>query len=152
MISIFFSYANFVLMGYFKDISADRASGYNTFVVTFGWKKAAIASDFFALFSVLAAGWGILKVLSLETLFARQGAALLVYAASVFVLILAQAGIHGIRDENKAHRPIAHVVRGFLLLHIAEIIALKPNWIFPSLLFYACFEIVLKMRPEKRQV
>ncbi|MEK6704769.1 MAG: UbiA family prenyltransferase, partial [Bdellovibrionota bacterium] len=42
--STFFSYAIFVLLGYFKDISADRATGYNTFPVVFGWNRAVLMS------------------------------------------------------------------------------------------------------------
>jgi len=44
--AVFFGYANFVVMGYFKDISADRATGYRTFPVTFGWRAAAICGIF----------------------------------------------------------------------------------------------------------
>jgi 4-hydroxybenzoate polyprenyltransferase len=152
VISTFFSYANFVLMGYFKDISADRASGYNTFVVAFGWKKAAVASDIFALISITATGWGIYSVLGTETTLTWKWGSLLVYAAAVAALFVAQKGIHAIRDENLAYRPIAYVVRGFILLRLAEIIVLKPSWIVPSVLFYAAYEWMLKKRPEKRQV
>jgi len=152
MISVFFSYANFVLMGYFKDISADRASGYNTFVVAYGWNKAAIGSDIFAFLSIVATGWGISRVLLNEAFYSLRWSSLPLFLAAIFVLILAQIGIHRIRDEKKAHGPIANVVRGFLLLHIAEISLLKPAWIIPAILFYISFELVLKRRPEKGQV
>lgn len=152
VISTFFSYANFVLMGYFKDISADRASGYNTFVVAFGWKKASVVSDLFAMVSILATGWGIYSVLRTDTAITWRWASLAIYAASVTTLILAQIGIHAIRNENLAYRPIAHVVRGFILLRLAEMAVLKPSWIAPSIIFYAAYEFMLKKRPEKRQV
>lgn len=152
VISTFFSYANFVLMGYFKDISADRASGYNTFVVAFGWKKASVGSHLFAILAVLATGWGITITLGPESIKTWRWASLVVYGASIIVLIAAQLGIHAIRDENLAYRPITNVVRGFILLRLAETIALKPSWIIPSALFYGAFEIMLLKRPEKRQV
>ena len=152
MVSIFFSYANFVVMGYFKDISADRASGYSTFVVAFGWKRAAVGSDIFAFLSVLATGWAISKVFTYKTLFSWKGVSLIFFFSAIIILMIAQIGIHRIRDEKKAHLPIAHVVRGFLLLHLAEIILLKPDWTIPVIIFYSGFEIVLKKRPEKRQV
>ncbi len=152
VISTFFSYANFVLMGYFKDISADKASGYNTFVVTFGWEKAAYVSDLFLAISILATGWGIYSVLGTETTATWKWISLPVYGASVIVLIAAQIGIHAIRDENKAYLPISHVVRGFILLRMSEMIVLKPSWIIPSLIVYAAYEYMLKIRPEKRQV
>ncbi len=151
-ISVFFSYANFVLMGYFKDISADRASGYNTFVVVYGWKKAAKASDIFAAFSLVATGWGISIVLFKETFFSLRWFSIPVFVAAAVVLVIAQVGIHRIRNEKKAYIPIANVVRGFVLLHLAEICLLKPGWILLAALFYVAFEWILKMRPEKRQV
>jgi 4-hydroxybenzoate polyprenyltransferase len=35
MLAVFFGYANFVLTGYFKDVNADRQTGYNTLLVKF---------------------------------------------------------------------------------------------------------------------
>jgi len=151
-ISTFFSYANFVLMGYFKDISADRASGYNTFVVAFGWKKATFVSDLFALIAILATGWGIYSALGTGSTITWKWASLVIFSVSVIALIVAQFGIHAIRDEYLAYRPIVHVVRGFILLRLAEIIALKPSWIIPAVIFYGAYEFMLLKRPEKRQV
>ncbi len=150
--SVFFSYANFVLMGYFKDISADKQSGYQTFVVVFGWKKAAIGSDILALLSVLASGWGIVFwLLTTEgPLFRWISPALLIAAAAV--LASAQIGIHRAGDEKKAFGPIVNVVRGFIFLHTAEVCLLKPSWIPAAAIFYAAFEWVLKKRPAKEQV
>jgi 4-hydroxybenzoate polyprenyltransferase len=152
VLSVFYSYANFVLMGYFKDITADRASGYNTFVVVYGWTKAAIGSDILALFSLLASGWGISSELLREGAFSLRWVSIPLFFGALAVLIIAQIGIHRIRDERKAHVPIANVVRGFLLLHIAEICLLRPEWIVPSALFYLGYELALKKRPEKGQV
>ncbi|MFX0195498.1 MAG: UbiA family prenyltransferase [Candidatus Hodarchaeota archaeon] len=152
VISVFFSYANFVLMGYFKDISADRASGYNTFVVVYGWSKAAVGSDGFASASLFATGWGMSSVLLRETAFSLRWFSVPVFLAALIVLILAQVGIHRIKEEKEAHRPIANVVRGFVLLHLAEICLLRPAWIAPAVLFYTGFELALKVRPEKGQV
>jgi len=152
VISVFFSYANFVLMGYFKDISADRLSGYNTFVVVFGWKKAAIGSDIFALLSIFATGWGIFRVLLTEEAFSMRWLSLGVFLGAVVILTLAQIKIHQTRDENEAYKPIVHVVRGFILLRLSEICALRPSWIVLALLFYMAFEYMLKKRPEKKQV
>ncbi|MCB9090081.1 MAG: UbiA family prenyltransferase [Calditrichae bacterium] len=144
--SVFFSYANFVLMGYFKDISADRASGYHTFVVRFGWRPAAWISDLFALISLAAGGTVIFSAL------AAPWPALAVFAAAAVVLCKAQWGIHHTSDETAAHRPIANVVRGFLLLHLAAILSFQPEWWLAALLFYGAFELTLQRRPEKGQV
>ena len=152
VISIFFSYANFVLMGYFKDISADRASAYNTFVVNYGWTKAAVGSDIFALISIIATGWGLLSVLLRETIFSTRLLSIPIFFGAFIMLIFAQIGIHRIKDEGKANKPIANVVRGFVLLHLAEICLLRPSWIVPIIIFYIIFELALKARPEKGQV
>lgn len=152
MLSIFFSYANFVLMGYFKDITADRASGYKTFVVTFGWGKAALVSDIFASLSLFFSGWGISMILVKETLSLSSLITALIFFFALVFVILAQVGIHQTRDEKKAYRPITQVVRGFILLHLAEIGSLRPEWTPLIALFYLGFELVLKRRPEKRQV
>src|SRR5512143_1546938 len=55
LLCVFFGYANFVLAGYFKDVAADRATGYRTFPVVFGNRPAAVASDVLALGALLSA-------------------------------------------------------------------------------------------------
>lgn len=145
--SVFFGYANFVLMGYFKDISADRASGYDTFVVRFGWAKAAVASDLFAMATVGASLWG----------WARHGAKMAVPAALVLlagwvVLLSAQIGIHRCRTESGAYGPIAGVVRGFVLVHLGAVCLYQPGWILAAAFFYAFFELALATRPQRNQV
>ena len=147
ILSIFFGYANFVLMGYFKDISADRASGYDTFVVRFGWTKAAVASDALAVATVACSAWG----------FARHGAGVMAPAALVLVagwvvLLAAQIGIHRVRTEQASHGPIANVVRGFILVHLAALILFRPSWLVMSVIFYGFFELALATRPERTQV
>lgn len=150
--SVFFSYANFVLMGYFKDISADRASGYRTFVVVYGWAKTAIASDLLAVASIIATAYGLTRILSEECAPSLSWVSVPVFSAAIIMLIRAQVGIHRIRDERKAHGPISNVVRGFVLLHCAEICAVRPLWAVPAMVFYAAFELVLSARPEQSQV
>ena len=152
MLSIFFSYANFVLMGYFKDISADRASGYNTLVVAFGWEKAAIVSDIFASLSLLFSGWAVSTAFVNETLSLSSLISVILFFVALVFIIFAQVGIHQTRDEKEAYRPITQVVRGFILLHLAEISSLRPEWLPFIVIFYIGFELVLKRRPEKKQV
>jgi geranylgeranylglycerol-phosphate geranylgeranyltransferase len=41
----FFSYTNFVLIGYLKDITADEHTGYKTFPVVFGWTSTVWVGD-----------------------------------------------------------------------------------------------------------
>jgi 4-hydroxybenzoate polyprenyltransferase len=144
--AVFFAYMNFVVMGYFKDISADRETGYRTFPVVFGWLPAAIYSDLTAL---LAASFTAMAILSIDI---PRTIGFVFYAAAVLVNIWAQVRIHQIRDESQAHGPIVNVVRAFILYSAAIILALKGHWIVFALLFYSGFELALRFRPEKAQV
>ena len=49
----FFSYTSFVLIGYLKDITADRETGYRTFPVVFGWNASAWINNIFVIFSIV---------------------------------------------------------------------------------------------------
>jgi len=144
--AIFFGYANFVVMGYFKDISADRETGYNTFPVRFGWAANAVYSDLVALGA--AAGSGL--AIGLSGRLNWMGAA--VFLVGLGINTRAQVAIHGIRDEAKSHGPIANVVRACVLYCLAMVLTMKPGWVLPAVLFYGAFELALKLRPERAQV
>jgi geranylgeranylglycerol-phosphate geranylgeranyltransferase len=144
--AVFFGYANFVVMGYFKDISADRQTGYNTFPVRFGWRANAVYSDLLAFGVTLFAGATIVAVGGLNPF---SGA---FFLAGLGVNLWAQIAIHRIRDEAESHGPIANVVRAFVFFCLAMVVALKPGWVVPSLAFYVLFEAVLRVRPERAQV
>ncbi len=146
VLAIFFGYANFVVMGYFKDISADRKTGYRTFPVVFGWKAAAVYSDFTAISAAFLTGWVLYSAGNLNF-----------FGVAIFVVALvinayAQIKIHRTREENKAHGPIANVVRSFILYCAAIIVTLKIDWVVFFAVFYLLFELTLKLRPEKAQV
>jgi 4-hydroxybenzoate polyprenyltransferase len=133
-------------MGYFKDISADRQTGYNTFPVRFGWRANSIYSDLVALGAAVGSGASIWLSGRLNWL----GAA--VFVAGFLINVWAQVAIHRIRDEAKSHGPIANVVRAFVLYGLAMVLTMKPGWVLPAALFYGAFELVLKLRPERAQV
>jgi 4-hydroxybenzoate polyprenyltransferase len=144
--AVFFGYANFVVMGYFKDISADRQTGYDTFPARFGWVANAVFSDLLALGITFFAGAAIGVAGRINPL------AAVVFLAGFVVNLWAQIAIHRIRDEAKSHGPIANVVRAFVLYDVAMVLALKPGWVIPAVVFYVLFEVVLKLRPEQAQV
>ncbi len=146
VLAVFVGYANFVVMGYFKDISADRETGYRTFPVVFGWHATAIYSDLLAGGVAFLTGWVILSV----GYFSIAGAVF--YSAAVILSIAAQVGIHRTRDESEAHGPIANVVRVFILYCMAMIVTFKLSWLLFVVLFYVLFELTLKLRPETSQV
>ncbi|MGD2295595.1 MAG: UbiA family prenyltransferase [Candidatus Aminicenantes bacterium] len=144
--AVFFSYANFVLMGYFKDISADRRTGYRTFPVVFGWKAAAVYSDGLAVLSAGLTGGALVAI----SMFSFLGTAIFIFGLGVS--FYAQVKIHKVREESAAHGPVANVVRVFILYSAAVVVALKSEWLFFLVLFYILFELALKKRPEETQV
>ena len=144
--AIFFGYANFVVMGYFKDISADRKTGYRTFPVVFGWRRSALLSDLIAV-AVAVLTCSVLVLTGEVTVWALG-----IFAVAVAINLRAQIGIHRIRDERKTHGPIKNVVRAFILYCLAIVVTLKPGWAIFLLVFYFMFELTLKLRPEKTQV
>jgi geranylgeranylglycerol-phosphate geranylgeranyltransferase len=153
MVSVLFSYAVFVLLGYFKDVSADRATGYRTLVVVAGWRTATWVSFGFALAAVAASGW------LLEGLHAFDGGgapslavALPLWLAGAGCIVGAHPYMLRIRAESEAHRAITWTVRGFVLLHLGESAVALPALVIPALLFYGLFEVVMARRPERSQV
>lgn len=144
--AVFFGYANFVVMGYFKDISADKKTGYRTFPVVFGWVPAALYSDLTALLAAVFTGCAIY----FSGHFNIPG--IVIFVAAVAINLYAQIKIHLIRDESKTHGPIENVVRAFILYCLAVVISLKIGWFIYVVMFYLFFELILKLRPEKKQV
>ena len=147
MLSAFFAYANFVVMGYFKDVSADMATGYETVQVKFGWKAGIIYSD---IVSVLAMVFILLAILMARGMGLLLG--FLLYAIAAGVNIRAQWRIRGIRDEKMTYGPIADTVRAFILYASAIVVAYKPIWIVFIVLYYLAYEYTIYRRPERSQI
>lgn len=145
VLAVFFGYANFVIMGYFKDISADRATGYHTFPVVFGWRPAAIYGDVTAaLAACLAARAMMLAGASIW--------GLVMLGAGVALHLRAQVRIHRIRDEKEVGGPIADGVRALVLYCLAIAVSNRPEWVALLVAFYVLFELALRLRPERAQV
>jgi len=143
----FFGYANFVLAGYFKDIEADRATGYRTFPVVFGRRAAAWASD----------GLAVAALASLAGLATASGRGLgpvwfVFTPAAALAASIAQIRLHRVRRDSDAHGPIALTVHAYLLLAAAAAAALKPDWTLGLAAGYFAFLVVLRARPMKEQV
>lgn len=148
----FFGYANFVLSGYFKDISADRATGYNTLPVVFGLRVSAIVSDVFAGLTVLACAAALYQPEPLQYAFSVNGYSLGFSAAGAAILLFAQYRLHLVHSEKDAHRAIAPVVHAYLLLLSAIAVRNKPEWAAGLVLFYAGFVATMKFRPMASQI
>ncbi len=141
----FFSYANFVLAGYFKDVAADRATGYRTIPVVHGRRVAAWMSDGLAF----AAAASLLPLVMASQ---RAGVWLVFAAAGGGATVGAQILLHRVRHDDEAHRPIALTVHAHILLAAAGAAALAPAWAPALGLGYAAFLGVLRARPMKEQV
>ncbi len=151
--SVLLSYAVFVLLGYFKDIAADRATGYRTLPVVAGWRASVFVSLGLALGAAAASAW-LLTLLGAaqRPLDASLAAALGGWLVGLASLLGAHPFMLRLRQEREAHRAIAWTVRGFVLLHLGEAAVAWPVLTLPALVFYALFELVLASRPERSQV
>ncbi|MBN1822060.1 MAG: UbiA family prenyltransferase [Prolixibacteraceae bacterium] len=140
-----FSYANFVLIGYLKDISADKQTGYKTFPVKFGWDKSVWIGDIFVIVAAVS-GFSILSVENIP--------ALVIFIFATVVAVSGQLFAHFTKNksEKNASYSIATTVRAFLLWHISLVVNFQPGWIWFCLIFYLFFELVLYFRPEKNQI
>lgn len=141
----FFGYANFVLAGYFKDISADRATGYRTLPVVGGLGISCAVSDGFAGLAVLGA---------VAAMSAAPGGAVVVpfLAGGVISSLVAQVRLHGVRHESEAHRAIVPVVHAYLLLLAAVAVAHRPDWAVGLTVFTALYFLAMRRRPMRAQV
>lgn len=140
----FFSYSQFVLIGYLKDISADRATGYRTFPVVFGWDATAWAGNVFV---------AACAVLGLYLTYSHS-VPLVIMAIGTGIAIRGQLYAHltQTKSEPDAAFPILCTVRSFIIYHLSIVLLYLPQAWWIALLFYLLFEITLKHRPEKGQI
>ena len=77
----------------------------------------------------------------------------IIWAVSIVIYGLAHIQLLTVQeDEKKAFVGIENIVRGFLLIHLAESLTFKPSLLIFGIGYYLLFEIVLFIRPEKSQV
>ena len=146
LILTFFSYANFVLIGYLKDISADKATGYKTFPVVFGWDATVLIGDIFALISIGSCYFIFNGEFKWQSI--------LFFTAASIIAICGQVFAHFTKNKTEENSaiPVISTVRSFILWHTAIIVQMKPQWFLFVCLFYILFEIVLYFRPMKHQI
>jgi geranylgeranylglycerol-phosphate geranylgeranyltransferase len=148
--TVFFGYANFVLSGYFKDISADSATGYNTLPVVFGRKISAAVSDLFAL---LALGFASLALISLlKTGSSFSFVSILFLIGGTAVLLLGQFRLHLVKTDDESYQAISYVVHSYILLLSAIAAVNKPDWGLFLFIYYSFYLFILKIRPVKNQI
>jgi 4-hydroxybenzoate polyprenyltransferase len=145
LLAVFFGYANFVVVGYLKDISADRATGYRTFPVAFGWQPTALYGD-------VTAGLAAALTWRAVALCGPNVWSLIAFAAGLLIHVRAEVAVHLTGDERAVGAPIAGTVRAFILYCLSIVLSSRVGWAPLLLLFYGCFEGVLRLRPERGQV
>lgn len=152
IISVFFGYANFVLTGYFKDISADKATNYNTLPVKYGRKIASIVSDVFSGFVTISL-FVLIVILALDTVPFTN-----LIIASVFIYVgmgmsmATQICLHTVTSDKEAFRAIAPCVHSYILTLSGLAIVNKLEWSVGLILFYLSYLLTLKLRPAKDQI
>jgi len=140
----FFAYSNFVLIGYLKDIEADRQTNYNTFPVKFGWDKTVLIGDLLVLIA------GFFCFIQLKTF--RLSFVIALVGLLVAIWGQVKAHLSKIKNETDSKIPILATIRSFIIWHIAIIIQFRPGWYWFLLVFYVLFEITLASRPVKNQI
>lgn len=152
LFAVLFGYANFVLAGYFKDVSADRATGYCTLPVVFGLRVSSLVSDVFAALTVAACGGALYLALSARGLGPEHAFALLFGIAGTVLTVIGQMRLHRVRSETEAHRGIGPVLYTYLLLLSALALAQEPAWSPGIILLHAGFLVTMRLRPMKQQI
>lgn len=148
MFAAFAAYANFVLTGYYKDVTADRATGYRTLPVVFGRRASAWVSDGFALLGFIGAGVAL----------AATGWDWRVLVAGPFLIAaagfagVAQWRLHRVRTDADAHHAIEPVVHCYVLLLAGLAAANQPAWAPFLMALYLAFVWTVKHRPMAAQI
>jgi 4-hydroxybenzoate polyprenyltransferase len=151
--SIYFSYAVFVLLGYFKDVEADRATGYDTLVVHFGRSVSVWVS---AVHTVLALACSMLLMAVAWEPTSLQGSAVVVgsglWIMGALAILVAHWRIAKTRFDDQAYPAIVFVVAGYVAWHLGETALLRPGLASAALLIFPLSVVALALRPEKTQV
>lgn len=140
----FFAYTNFVLIGYLKDVEADRSTKYHTLPVVWGRRAAAFCALPLSCLSALIPAY---------LFFTRFAfAAFTIYLASLVFLVYAQIQAFRTRNDDEAYKPIAAVLHSYILLLGALIVWQQPSWLFWIITYYFVFVGALFLRPSKGQI
>jgi geranylgeranylglycerol-phosphate geranylgeranyltransferase len=145
MVSSFGTYAVFVLLGYLKDVEADRATHYNTVPVRFGRHAAVVGSAAFALLGLAASVWLVRPRLAVSA-----GTAL--WSVGAVVLVAAHVLAWRSTSDEDAWPGIQASVHGFVALHLGEAAAIKPRWTLVAWLLFGASIVAMLQRPVRRQV
>jgi 4-hydroxybenzoate polyprenyltransferase len=150
--AVFWGYANFVLVGYFKDVEADRATGYNTFLVVFGRRLSSIASNIFGVLTILSVFFVFSYSNSFERLLEQSSIQIIILALGILIMFLCQVLVHFIKQDDESSNAISLSVHAYILLLTSIIVLNKNEWIIPMIIFYVLFNLTMIFRPAKNQI
>ena len=150
--AVFWGYANFVLVGYFKDVEADRATGYNTFLVVFGRRLSSIASNIFGILTILSVIFVFSYSNSFERLLEQSSIQIIILALGILIMFLCQVLVHFIKQDDESSNAISLSVHAYILLLTSIIVLNKNEWIIPMIIFYVLFNLTMIFRPAKNQI
>ena len=151
-LTVFFGYANFVLTGYFKDISADKTTAYNTLPVRFGRKISAVISDIYAAIVILSV-FIIVLILAFDSVpFHIIIKALIFFYTGIGMSILTQISLHNVKTDAEAHLAIVPCVHCYILFLSGLSILNKPEWFIYLLGFFFLYIFTLIVRPAREQI
>jgi 4-hydroxybenzoate polyprenyltransferase len=144
MVSSFGTYAVFVLLGYLKDVEADRATHYDTIAVRFGRRAAVVWSAAFGTIGLAASVWLVPR------LTVSAGTAL--WSVGAVVLVGAHALAWRSTSDNDAWPGIQASVHGFVALHLGEAAAIEPRWTLVAWILFGASIVAMFRRPVRRQI
>lgn len=147
--SVFGSYAVFVILGYLKDVEADRRTRYDTVAVRYGRRAAVLVS---AGFAALGLGESALLVTSIAAGARLALPGLLLWAYGIGATVLAHRLAWSVRRDDEAHPAIAWSVRAFLALHAGEAALVRPALAAVGIVMLVGFELALAARPARSQI
>jgi len=125
--AVFWGYANFVLVGYFKDVEADRETGYNTFPVVFGRRLSSIASNIFGVITILATISVFTYSNAFDKLFEQLPFATILFLIGTAAMFLCQFLVHLIKSDDESSNAISLSVHAYILLLTSIIVLNKIN-------------------------
>jgi 4-hydroxybenzoate polyprenyltransferase len=148
VVSVLSTYAVFVLLGYFKDVEADRATGYVTLPVRFGRRVSVVISGALTSWGLFSS-WLMLRASGIDKAMWVGGVG---WLAGGLFLLLAHLRIFPTTRDEDAHPAVAMVVRGYVLLRLGEVALLRGDLLLLCLALYALFEAALFTRPCRSQI
>jgi 4-hydroxybenzoate polyprenyltransferase len=151
-LSVFGSYAVFVIIGYLKDVEADRQTGYDTLAVRFGNRVTVLVSAAHALLGALGSIALLFPQLSGRPFNSAMGPGLALWGFGFTGLIVSHGLGWSVTRDDQAHRAIGWSVRGFLALHLGEAVLIDRTLMPFVLGLLLAFEVTLALRPARSQI